>query len=171
MAMTKHSGSIFFYSHFLLLVLGFGAVGWFLAAIQAKVFVWLSLYSLVIYLVNTQRGGIVLAHGWVSLVISISAVTRIWPSVWPPHIPYEEPRLWAIILLIVWGIAATLVHLLATSPLLLRQKFPQHPWIMSQQDTSVAISKAPVIVTLPIIVWVGGAIALGSIIYSLGVNI
>lgn len=146
-------------------------MGWFLAAIQAKVFVWLSLYSLVIYLVNTQRGGIVLAHGWVSLVISISAVTRIWPSVWPSHIPYDQPRLWALILLIVWGIAATLVHLLATSPLLLRQRFLQIPWVFSQQDSSIAISKAPAIATIIIIVWVGGAIALGSIIYTLGAHV
>ena len=175
-----------------MLSIGFCAVGWFLAAIHAKILIWLSLAGLIIYLVNTQKGGIVLAHGWVAMVMSISAVTRIWPSVWPSHIPYHKPRLWALILLMIWAIAATLIHLLASSPQLTHQQLSQQPftqqplsqrpltwWFafrkrmpafgLASASASASPSTKPSIIIFTVLIsWVGSAIALGAMTYTLG---
>ena len=167
---------MFYYLHVLILSIGFFAVGWFLAAIHAKCLVWLSLASLIIYLVNTQQRGLVLAHGWVAMVISVSTVTRIWPSIWPSHIPYHQPRLWAITVLIIWAIATTLIHLLASSPQLTQHELTQHPMTLrfALRYQSLAFSLFPAstkpstIIFAVLIAWVGSAIALGVMAYLLG---
>lgn len=171
--------SMFYCLHILTLSIGFFAVGWFLAAIHAQCLVWLSLASLIVYLVNTQQRGLVLAHGWVAMVISISTVTRIWPSIWPSHIPYHQPRLWAMTVLMIWAIAATLIHLLASSPQLTQQALTQRPVALhfALRYRSLAFglfpasAKPSTLIFAVLITWVGSAIALGVITYLLGVGL
>ena len=161
---------MFYYLHLFVLSIGFSAVGWFLAAIQAKLLIWLSLASLVVYLVNAQQGGVILAHGWLAILISISTVTRIWPSVWPSHIPYHSPRLWALILLIIWAIAATLIHLLASSPKLTHQELTHLPSPVRNTALMLPLARTSAIITTTLILWVGGTIALGVMAYTLGAS-
>lgn len=154
----KRSISYLFYSlQLLILATGFGAVGWFLTAIHAGVIVWFSVYGLILYLVNTQQGGLFLAHGWVIMAIAFSAVSRIWPSSWAAHIPYEQPRLWAFILLLIWGMAIALIHLLASSPRPTYTLLRQLPLPSSRLMTTILLMG-----------WVSMAIALGILTYRLG---
>ncbi|MEM9212810.1 MAG: hypothetical protein AAGD25_00405 [Cyanobacteria bacterium P01_F01_bin.150] len=153
-------------------------MGWYLAAIHAQFLIWLSLASLIIYLINTQQGGLVLAHGWVAVVMSISAVTRIWPSVWPSHIPYHYPQLWALILLIIWAIAATLIHLLASFPHMTQQEFAQHPVALRLAlrhrspalRLSITSARTSNLFFVILMAWVSSAIALGAMAYIIGVR-
>ncbi|NET10903.1 MAG: hypothetical protein F6K16_40705 [Symploca sp. SIO2B6] len=161
----KRSIAYFLYGlQLLVLAIGFGLVGWFLTAIHVHKVVWLSVYGLILYLVNVQQGGLFLAHGWVIVAIAFSAITRIWPSVWASHIPYEEPRLWAFILLLIWGVAIALIHLLALSPnptrKFLRQlPFLSSPFISSSLTTAILLMG-----------WVSMAIALGGLTYQIGLD-
>lgn len=157
--------------HLLVLSVGFVAVGWFLAAIQAKVLIWLSLVSLVIYLVNTQKGGLVLAHGWLAMLISLSTVTRIWPSVWPSHIPYDKPRLWALIVLIIWAVAAFLIHLLASLPQLTQRELNNRPVLFLNTVSPQSLAYPPILITTTLIALVGSAIAVGAVTYTLGAGL
>ena len=143
-------------------------VGWLFAALQVKLLIWLGLASLIVYLVNTQQGGVILAHAWLAMVISISTVTRIWPSVWPSHIPYHHPKLWALMLLIIWAIAATLIHLLASSPKLTQQELNNMPFPFRNTAPPLSLAQTSIIVSTMLITWVAGAIALGVMAYTLG---
>lgn len=163
---------MFYFLHVSILGIGFCLVGWFLAAINAHTLVWLSLASVLVYLVNTQRGGLVIAHAWLAMGMAVSAVTRIWPSVWPSDIPYQQPRLWALILLVMWGFAATLLHALASAPQLAKQEFAQRPALRHRPPTlrlSSALVKPSTIMAV-ILFWVSGAIAFGAMTYALGVG-
>ena len=168
---NQHKTRMFYYLHLLMLSIGFVAVGWFLAAVHAKLLIWLSLVSLIIYLVNTQKGGIILAHGWLAMLISLSTITRIWPSVWPSHIPYHQPRLWALIVLIIWAIAALLIHLLASSPQLTQRELNNRPVLFLNLASSQPLTRPSMVVTTTLITLVGSATALGAVTYSLGVGL
>lgn len=164
--------SMSYYLQLLVLSVGFVAVGWFLAAIQAKVLIWLSLVSLVIYLVNTQKGGLVLAHGWLAMLISLSTVTRIWPAVWPSHIPYDKPRLWALIVLIIWAMAALLIHLLASLPQLTQRQLQNRPVLfLNTVSPHQSLAYPSILITTTLIALVSSAIVLGAVTYSWGVGL
>ena len=177
---------ILYFLHTVILAIGFGSIGWLLSAVQASAFIWLSCSGLIVYLVTVQQGGIVLAHGWVTTLIAISAITRPWPAPWAAHIPYHQPQLWAIALLLMWGIAIALIHLLALSPKLTRVLWHklatqqrsivlfnnlarQFPLRASINRLMIRRSRSSrTFIDSVIISWVGCAIALGTVIYHVG---
>ncbi|WP_287281266.1 hypothetical protein, partial [Okeania sp. SIO2G5] len=70
----------------------------------------------------------------------------------------------------VWAIAATLIHLLASSPKLTHQKLTHLLSPVGNAALMFPLSRTPAIIATTLIIWVGGTIAIGVMAYTLGVS-
>lgn len=132
-----------------LLLLGFWATGWLLAAFQVSWLVWLGTLGITLHLVQAETEAIALASTWVVLIMFIAAAKKSWTPVWHSHLPFENARLWAQGLLLIWAGLTGLVVLLALAKPHLRLLGLTH-----RQATT----------TLFILIW--GALILGKLVYT-----
>ena len=93
----------------LLLSLGWGLVGWWLAALAAAWPLWLGTLLVSVYLISIGTGAIALANGWVVLLITLTLYEDRVPPFWRTDLPYKY---WATMLLLLWGVGTGLVFLL-----------------------------------------------------------
>jgi hypothetical protein len=96
-----------------ILILGYISAGWLLAAFQVSSFVWIGTLGILLYLAKVGTDAIAVASAWIVGVISVGAVIKAWAPVWNSRMPYENARLWAGGLLLLWVWATVLVVLLA----------------------------------------------------------
>ena len=99
--------------YLIVLSLGYGSVGWLLAAFQVPGFVWIGTSGILLYVAKIGADAIALASAWIVGVISVGAVLKAWTPVWHSRMPYEHAQLWASSLLLLWLWAMVLVVLLA----------------------------------------------------------
>jgi hypothetical protein len=103
------------------LLLGYGFVGWLLAAFQVPWIVWLGTLATTLHLIRTGSAALALSCSWVVGLIAIAALAKAWIALWNAHLPYEQAQLWARSLLLIWWGATLLLLLLAYArPLLPR---------------------------------------------------
>jgi len=95
------------------LLMGYGWLGWLMAAFQVPWPIWLGTLGVTLHLIRSGSAAIVLSEGWVVSVMFLAAVIKAWPEVWDSHVPYENAQLWAKGLLLIWMGGTGLVILLA----------------------------------------------------------
>ncbi|WP_088894089.1 hypothetical protein [Leptolyngbya ohadii] len=86
----------------ILIAVGYGTVGWLLAAFQASVLIVLGTLGIILRLTQVGKDAIVLTNGWTVSVFAIAAVRKSWTPVWGQDIPYTNARLWAGVLILLW---------------------------------------------------------------------
>lgn len=120
-----------------LILLGMGCVaaGWLLAAFQVPWFVWCGTLGVMGHLARAKSDAIVLASAWVVLLMFIAAVTKAWTPAWYSNLPWENARLWARGLLLIWLGATGLVLLLAFAP----SKLQSIDWSTPRTSTCLLI--------------------------------
>ena len=110
-AATRISFSAFAY--LLLLILGYGLLGWLLAAFQVSNLIWLGTLSVTSYVAALGTDALLLAVAWVVTVAMIGAADKAWVTIWNINLPYENVQLWAIGLLVFWFWGLVLISGLA----------------------------------------------------------
>ncbi|HEY9698810.1 MAG TPA: hypothetical protein V6D10_16215 [Trichocoleus sp.] len=151
-AAIRISFSAFVY--LLLLSLGYGSIGWLLAAFQVSKLIWLGTLSITFYVAALGTDALLVAVAWVVSVAMIGAVDKAWISIWNANLPYENAQLWAIGLLVFW-----FWGLVLTSGLAFARKPVQ----------AIGIPYRHICLTLLILTWL--ALTAGSMAYHLTVSL
>lgn len=95
--------------YLILLTLGYGAIGWLLAAFQTALWIGLGTTGILFHLTCVGKDAIVLANGWTVGVFAIAAVVKAWTPAWGKDIPYTNAKLWAGTLILLWAGSVLLV--------------------------------------------------------------
>ena len=111
----RHPLAVYAYSvvYLVALLLGYGFLGWLLAAFQVPWPIWLGSLGVAIHLIYSGPAAIALSSSWVVGIIFLAAAKKSWPEVWDSRVPHEQAQLWAEGLLLIWLGATGLVVLLA----------------------------------------------------------
>lgn len=104
-----------------LLLLGYGLLGWLLAAFQVSWPIWLGSLGVTLHLISAGTAAIALSAGWVVCIMFLAAARKSWAAVWGSQVPYEQAQLWAEGLLLIWIGVTSLVFLLAMADSVLAQ--------------------------------------------------
>ncbi|WP_295393437.1 hypothetical protein [uncultured Thiodictyon sp.] len=132
-----------------LLLLGYSAAGWLLAAFQVHWWVWLVTFGLTLHLIRCGPAAIVPASAWVTGVMFVAAVTKAWAPLWGLRFPYEHAQLWALGLLLIWLGAIVSMVLLALAP----------PFVVGVRERGEGIA------AYSLSILVGTALAGGGLLY------
>jgi hypothetical protein len=95
------------------LLLGYGCLGWLLAAFQVPWPIWLGSLGVTIHLIYSGSAAIALSSSWVVGIMFLAAAKKSWPEVWDSRVPHIAAQLWAERLLLIWLVATGLIVLLA----------------------------------------------------------
>jgi len=100
-------------AYLIVLLVGYGLLGWLMAAFQVPWPIWLGTLSVTLHLICSGPAAIVLSEAWVVGVMFVAAASKAWADVWGSHVPDENAQLWAKGLLLIWIGLTGLVFLLA----------------------------------------------------------
>ncbi|GAB4232234.1 MAG: hypothetical protein Kow00121_60380 [Elainellaceae cyanobacterium] len=141
------------WGYLVLLILGFLSVGWLLAAFQVSWLIWLGTMAITLHLAHAGTDAIAIATAWIATIISIGAVIKAWAPIWDSRVPWENARLWASGLLLIWLGTTTTGLLLA---------FAQQPLRSLNWDTNVCSR------SLLVLTW--SAMACGWLLYQISLQ-
>lgn len=116
-------------SYLLLLIFGYGFLGWLLAAFQAVWLIWLGTFAVILYLICSGTAAIAVSQSWIVSIMTLAAVLKSWTPVWGSQVPFEQAQLWAKGLLLIWLAAVSLAVLLGFASTILQ------PWKLSPRLT------------------------------------
>lgn len=121
--------NLFIGGYLIVLVLGYGLIGWLLAAFQATWPVWFGTLAVTLYLICSGPAAIALSQSWIVGIMTLAAVLKSWTPVWGSQVPFEQAQLWAKGLLLIWLAAISLAVLLGFASTILQ------PWKLNPRLT------------------------------------
>jgi Mg2+/Co2+ transporter CorB len=112
---------VYLAAYLTLLLLGYGLLGWLLAAFQVSWPIWLGSLGVTLHLIYAGTAAIALSASWVVIIMFLAAARKSWAAVWGSQVPYEQAQLWAEGLLLIWIGITGLILLLAVADAVLAQ--------------------------------------------------
>lgn len=97
------------------LVLGVSCAlgGFYLSVYEAGIFVWGLTSLLLLYLAATGQGGILLATSFYTGILGTFTLRYPWPRLLLPGVALFPAQIWALTLLLLWGLGILLILMLA----------------------------------------------------------
>jgi hypothetical protein len=119
--------------YLIVLLLGYGFVGWLLAAFQAAWPIWLGTFAITLYLICAGPAAIAFSQSWIVSIMTLAAVLKSWTPAWGSQVPFEQAQLWAKGLLLIWLAAISLAVLLGFASTVLQ------PWKLNARLTRYSL--------------------------------